>query len=196
MAAKRLGQFLSNVTGTSGQILRVKSDESGFEMFTPAGLPTYTITNDTTDRTIDADVTTADELADVLATLIKDITTLVGGPVAFQWSSSEQVWPFEKDDSGNILYCKQIDCGTLPNSGNSNTSHNIPSLNTLKVHKVEGLVFGPTSTDYALPLNMTRSDGYNYTVSVWMQYTVVTIQTGFNYGTYGWTAKVRVIYAK
>lgn len=33
----------------------------------------YTITNDTTDRTFDANATTLDELADVLATLIKDL---------------------------------------------------------------------------------------------------------------------------
>ena len=34
---------------------------------------TYTITNDTTDRTYDANATSTAELADVLATLIRDI---------------------------------------------------------------------------------------------------------------------------
>ena len=34
---------------------------------------TYTITNDTTDRTYDANATNTAELADVLATLIRDI---------------------------------------------------------------------------------------------------------------------------
>lgn len=34
---------------------------------------TYTITNDSTDRTFDANSTTVAELADVLATLIRDL---------------------------------------------------------------------------------------------------------------------------
>ena len=35
----------------------------------------YTITNDTTDRTYDANATSAAELADVLATLIRDLAS-------------------------------------------------------------------------------------------------------------------------
>ena len=122
MAAKRIGSVLTNVTGTASQLLRVKSDESGFEFFTPATLPAYTITNDTTDRIIDANDTNLDEVADVLSTLIKDITTVVGGPSAFQWSTSEQVWPFEKDHSGNVLYCKELSIGLLPNTGSLGVS--------------------------------------------------------------------------
>lgn len=39
--------------------------------------PTYTVTNGTTDRTFNADSTSLDELADVLATLIADLNTLL-----------------------------------------------------------------------------------------------------------------------
>ncbi len=39
----------------------------------PAAQPVYTVTNDTTDRTYDANSTTIDELADVLATVISDL---------------------------------------------------------------------------------------------------------------------------
>ena len=38
--------------------------------------PDYTVTNGTTDRTFDADSTSTAELADILATLIADLTTL------------------------------------------------------------------------------------------------------------------------
>ncbi len=37
---------------------------------------TYTITNDTEDRTLDADSTSIDEVADVLSTLISDLQTV------------------------------------------------------------------------------------------------------------------------
>jgi len=73
MAARRLGTVLTNITGTSGQLLRVKIDESGFEFITPASLPSYTITNDSLDRVIDCSNSNIDELANILATLIKDL---------------------------------------------------------------------------------------------------------------------------
>lgn len=41
----------------------------------PAG-SAYTITNDTTDRTFDADTVAVAELADVVATLIKDLAAV------------------------------------------------------------------------------------------------------------------------
>jgi len=190
MAAKRLGQFLSNVTGTSGQILRVKADESGFEMFTPAGLPTYTITNDTTDRVIDADTTSSDEIVDVLCTLIKDITTLVGGPVAFQWSTSEAVWPFEKDRSGNTLYCKEVDLGYLPNTGIIEIAHGIPSLDFTKIYKFFGNFYHPSVGVMPLP----RAHGGASDVSCAILSSTVYIQNWSNYSAY--VGKINIIYAK
>ena len=47
---------------------------------------------------------------------------------AFQWSTSEQVWPSEKDSSGRILYCKEIAFGAMPNNGTKTKAHNIPGL--------------------------------------------------------------------
>lgn len=38
--------------------------------------PTYTITNDTTDRNFDADTAADAEIADVLATLLKDLEAM------------------------------------------------------------------------------------------------------------------------
>jgi hypothetical protein len=44
-----------------------------------ASLSGYTVTNETTDKSYDADVTSVDELADVLGTLINDLSTGGGG---------------------------------------------------------------------------------------------------------------------
>jgi hypothetical protein len=123
MAAQRLGSILTNVTGTSKQLLRVNEAETGFEFVSPASLPTYTVTNDTTDRVIDANDVTVDKVADVVSTLIKDMATIYnGGPAAFTWSTSEQVWPFEKSANGDTLYCRQVTVATLPNFGTVTTT--------------------------------------------------------------------------
>ena len=132
MAAQRLGSILTNVTGTSKQVFRVNTAETGFEFVTPATLPTYTITNDTTDRTIDANNTNLDEVSDVLSTLVKDVTAIysgTSGSTTFQWSTSEQIWPFEKSSNGSTLYAKQIDFGALPNNGQKNVAHGISNFN-------------------------------------------------------------------
>lgn len=244
MAAKRLGSALTNITGTSKQLLRVKSDESGFEFVEPAAIPAYTVTNSTADRVINADDVTLDEVADVLTTLINDLQSsglssglvssakkwtsssflwndvknsvqtythnlgvipdlvrlrridagnflnavspdydYAGGAdsmyyiddmsetqisiqfydqrlhgnstnwvlevyafantaaVPFQWSTSEQVWPFEKDSSGNVLYCKEVNIGTMPNTGIKSVAHNITSLNVSKIRKLTGYMY-------------------------------------------------------
>lgn len=49
---------------------------SGTLMLLPASPADYTVSNVTTDRTYDANATTVDELADVLGTLIADLTSL------------------------------------------------------------------------------------------------------------------------
>lgn len=64
---------------TNGQAISVGTTSStiGFFGQTPASRPSaYTTTNSTTDRSYDADATSVDEIADVLATLITDLKTL------------------------------------------------------------------------------------------------------------------------
>lgn len=48
----------------------------GFNGQAAAARPTYTVTNPTTDRTFNADSTSVDELADVLATVVADLKTI------------------------------------------------------------------------------------------------------------------------
>lgn len=50
----------------------------------------------------------------------------------FQWSSQEQVWPFEKMPDGSTCYCKTVSLGTI--SGQYNTvNHNISNFTPAKL---------------------------------------------------------------
>lgn len=63
---------LNTTTGT--KIGTATTQKIGFWNTTPAVQPpAYTITNDTTDRTYNADATTVDELADIIATMYRDL---------------------------------------------------------------------------------------------------------------------------
>lgn len=64
------------VNGDTGTLIRTDAaiDGLGFHGVTPVALSAaYTVTNDSTDRTYDANATTLDEIADVLGTLIADL---------------------------------------------------------------------------------------------------------------------------
>jgi len=63
---------INATTGT--KIGTATTQKIGFWNTTPAiQPPAYTITNDTTDRTYDANATTVEELADIVATLYRDL---------------------------------------------------------------------------------------------------------------------------
>jgi len=192
MAAQRLGAILSNVTGTSKQILRVNESETGFEFVSSPELPEYTVTNDTTDRVLDADNTTADEIADVLATLIKDMATIYNGGVnAFQWSTSEQVYPFEKADDGSTLYAKRYDMGALPNTGTKDVALGIGNPAGPKIHRLYIKAMAPdgtyTTLNYASP-------GYaNFAIAFQVVGQYIRLITAADYS--GWTdTKLYLIY--
>lgn len=142
MATKRFGEIESDLIGSDGQLLRVNDTGTGFEFVEPATIPEYTVTNPIEDRSIDLSNTDLDEVAAVLGTLISDLeasglSAAGGGLSAFQWSTSEQVWPFEKDILGNTLYCKEIDFGALPNSGSKTVAHGISGLAISDIFKVD-----------------------------------------------------------
>jgi len=79
---------IANLGATPGTVTIYKSDGTtqlirgnntgiGFFGATPvAQLTAYTITNDTTDRAYDANATTVDELADIMATLYRDLKSI------------------------------------------------------------------------------------------------------------------------
>jgi hypothetical protein len=294
MAAKRLGSVLTNITGTAGQLLRVKTDESGFEFITPATIPSYTVSNKTVDRALDCSNSNIDELANVLGTLIDDLTAIgapgstqqvwesneithtnstsgtkytlvhnfgkvpdlvicyvkqsgfwneadrfnaggsnnygysvnynttdintvyakpfiltgdstntikfrcfILGQVAqvapFQWSTSEQVYPFERASDGSVLYCKEINMGALPNTGNLQVAHGISNFDPAKIHSIDGLK--RNSADGNTWPVLSTGSGWNvppmvYFTAVYAWINVQSDQTYFN------SSVLRVIYAK
>lgn len=201
MAAQRLGSILTNVTGTSNQILRVNTAETGFEFVAPASIPAYTITNETTDRVMDANDVTMDKVADILGTLIEDLAaaglTGGGGVSAFTWSTSEQVWPFEKASGGGTLYAKQIDFGTLPNNGTKTVAHNISGLTPSKVHMITGVMFADSFTYAAKIMNLgwaNHPSVDDYPILFYANETNVVVRDIINWSTH--SATIKLIYAK
>jgi hypothetical protein len=298
MAAKRIGSVLTNVTGTSGQLLRVKSDESGFEFYTPATIPSYSVTNKTIDRAIDCIDTNIDELANIVGTLIDDLAGLgangatsgvyvsdmvlhtgsqagtlytithnlgsepdyvqcqymdnqgrwvnlcdyfsisannygwqnygfnnsnvniskfyvyrfdygagdmqlyirficaklgvTAGTQAFQWSTSEQVYPFEKASDGSTLYCKEINFGAFPNGGNKSVAHGISGLVDNKVFNYYGMGYA-TGGDSAVKVPYVDTNP-TYNIHMAVNSTTVVMSCNGDFSTYSGIAKV--IYAK
>jgi hypothetical protein len=195
MAAQRLGSILTNVTGTSKQVLRVNAAETGFEFVSTGSLPTYTITNDTTDRIIDANDVTLDKFSDVLCTTIKDIGTVYsgGGVSTFQWSTSEQVWPFEKASGGATLYCKEVNFGTLPNATTKNVAHGISNFNAGDDLFFMNVIRKVSTTRY-IQIPCPRPDNMAYQAYAGVDSTNINIWNGYDMSSD--TAIVRLIYKK
>lgn len=71
------GSSIAKITNGNAFTIGTSASTIGFFGQTPAARPSaYTITNASTDRGYDADATTIDEVADVLATLITDLKNL------------------------------------------------------------------------------------------------------------------------
>lgn len=112
------------------------------------------------------------------------------GEGQFQWSSSEQIWPFEKALDGSVMYCKQVDFGFLPNAGQKNVAHGIVSLDDSKVHLITGVADG---ADESFTLGRAYPNG-SWSIDLWITPTEVKIYTGTrNYSTTACHA-IRVIY--
>jgi hypothetical protein len=108
-----------------------------------------------------------------------------GGGV-FEWSTTEQVWPFEKDINGNTLYCKEVDLGALPNSGTKNVAHGITGLDQ----------FWNTFTTWRSGAEVQIGNygaSSNYVI-FFFNATNCVISSSFNATTY--TGRTRLIYSK
>jgi hypothetical protein len=117
---------------------------------------------------------------------------------AFQWSNSEQVYPFEKDINGNILYCKYISAGAMPNSGWSSVSHGIPSWSPSKLHKMNIYCYSANDQGSPSHVPIPYNDGNGNAAGV-MVYGTTNIniysKTAY-YSTYGYAGHIYIIYAK
>ena len=110
-----------------------------------------------------------------------------GGVEEFQWSTSEQVWPFEKGPSGQTLYAKQVDFGALPNNGTKTVNHGISSFDSSYVFKSQFSILWPNTWHYEENINHAPVRSINST-----QIRVVVSDTDSSF----MTARVRIIYAK
>jgi len=69
-------------------------------------------------------------------------------PDAFEWTTSEQVWPFETDE-GATLYAKKIDFGAGPNNTTKTVAHGITGL--LRLFDIASIGKSGTPTHRRLP---------------------------------------------
>ena len=106
----------------------------------------------------------------------------------FQWKTTEQVYPFEKDSSGNTLYCKEINFGSLPNAGTKEVSHNISNFSYANVHRVVAKT--NTGTNLFMHLNYSGGNG----IILFVSNTAIRIDTGADRTT--WSAIIHMIYTK
>src|SRR5581483_1636059 len=92
--------FLKKLSNVASQVMNGVGNWVAYswnDLTDKPSLPTYTITNQVTDRTYDADATTVDELADVIATLIADRGAAgmggIGGSSSGNTPTNEFYWP-------------------------------------------------------------------------------------------------------
>jgi len=114
-----------------------------------------------------------------------------GGSIEeFQWSSDEQVWPFERASDGSTLYCKEVDCGSLPNSGFKGVSHGILDLKEMVL--LMGAVSNGALTDFRpVPyVSTTTPASMDFSMST----TSILLYTGMDRT--GFNASVRLLYTK
>jgi hypothetical protein len=119
-------------------------------------------------------------------------TGSVAQPTSFEWSTVEQVYPFEKTSDGSTLYAIEVPFGYGPNNGVKTVAHNIPGdLDVTKLHDVKiPMMIAPGNYAYFFP--------YEYWAGQYSQWfidsTVVNIQSNANFS--GYIIKVRLLYAK
>ena len=114
-----------------------------------------------------------------------------GGVEEFQWSTSEQVWPFEKTADGKTLYCKEVDFGALPNNGTKNVNHGISLSSNNQLWHLTMLGTG----DVGLPIPFVVSGANNTNqVQAYTSTTQLTTYSGANHSMR--TARFRLWYIK
>jgi hypothetical protein len=109
---------------------------------------------------------------------------------AFQWSSVEQVYPFEKSSSGASLYCKEIDVGLLTNKSGKRVAHGISNYSTEKIHNISGTIYNTVGSD-VVSLNSFAYGG-NFCI---LDSTNINVYTP-NADCTKYRCKVRLIYSK
>jgi hypothetical protein len=115
-----------------------------------------------------------------------------GGIEEFQWSTSEQVWPFEKSVDGETIYCKEIDFGALPNNGTKSVSHNINLTSPNQVINQSALAYSPAGD--VNPIVYVSTAGITFQIQWNVNLTSVWVRTAANWSSN--TSRVRIWYIK
>jgi hypothetical protein len=115
------------------------------------------------------------------------------GPQAFQWSSSEQEYPFEKDINGNTLYCKELYAPNGPNNSTVFLPHGISSYNPSKIKRVNiRMPHSSTNDCFTFPDGAWGSAGFDCTHNI--DTNNVNIVSTRNLS--GYRIRVEIIYSK
>lgn len=115
------------------------------------------------------------------------------GVSPFQWSNTEQVYPFEKASDGSALYCKEINVGNLTNGSSKSVSHGISNFHGSKLHSITGTVYRdlPGGESHTIMLNCPGFGG----VGVNVYGSAISVDTpGADFSMY--TCVARIIYRK
>jgi hypothetical protein len=113
---------------------------------------------------------------------------------SFTWTTSEQVWPFEKHDDGSTLYAKQINFGSLPVYGTKNVAHGISNFNAGNDLFFLDAIRKINST-YYMQIPNPRVDNMDFQIGhAGVTNTNVYLWSGYDYSAN--TAIIRMIYKK
>jgi len=115
---------------------------------------------------------------------------------AFQWSTNEQVYPFEKDNSGNTLYCKYYELGAMPNSGWKAIAHSIPSWSADKIFSLKTLIKSANHGGIAVTVPLPLHDGGTITNEHIGGNNINIYASNNYYSSNGYNAYMYLIYSK
>jgi hypothetical protein len=118
--------------------------------------------------------------------------TRLAGVSSFQWSTSEQVWPFEKSENGATLYCRLF-TGQLPNGGNLSIAHGLSGFSPSKVKRLSIGGYAASYTQWSpFPYGCWAASSYDVTIAVDANNIYVTCA----YDKSMYAARIEFIYAK
>jgi hypothetical protein len=122
--------------------------------------------------------------------------TKLSGVSSFQWSSTEQVWPFEKNKEGETLYCKEISLGNLPQSGyvQANINANINTAD--KIFKVQGFILGNNYAPWTVMEEITVQTGGAPSIYPWISGSTRILTCTVFQDYRGYAAFCRIFYSK
>ena len=110
----------------------------------------------------------------------------------FQWSTNEQLWPFEKTKDGETLYCKEFNVGYLQSGSPLRAA--LGAIEPIKIWRYEARGISP-STNATVSIPFPYAPGLMYQISIQFYNGNIELETQY----VGWSSYyvyVRLIYTK